>query len=155
MDIINLYLYFPFYNWLAISSEVVYWSSPHSLGHIPGSIKIKKIFPFISICVTLLHSGVWLAFAKEHHNWQVWHWHTVLFTDESRFTLGSCDRQERSEEAVVNVMLRATLFSISILWWVSVGLGRQIHSTLTGIRYRNKKPRPIVRPIFCLIVCLC
>jgi len=41
------------------------------------------------------HRGTQLAFAIEHQNWQVRHWHPVLFTDESRFTLSTCDRRER------------------------------------------------------------
>ncbi|KAI3358890.1 hypothetical protein L3Q82_015281 [Scortum barcoo] len=36
-----------------------------------------------------------LAFAREHQDWQIRHWRPVLFTDESRFTLSTCDRRDR------------------------------------------------------------
>ena len=35
------------------------------------------------------------AFAREHQDWQIRHWRPVLFTDESRFTLSTCDRRDR------------------------------------------------------------
>uniref|UniRef100_A0AAY4ARM8 Transposase n=1 Tax=Denticeps clupeoides TaxID=299321 RepID=A0AAY4ARM8_9TELE len=36
-----------------------------------------------------------LAFAREHQDWQIHHWHPVLFTDESSFTLSTCDKHDR------------------------------------------------------------
>jgi len=41
------------------------------------------------------YCGARLAFANEYQNWQVRHWCLVLFTDEIRFTLSTCDRSER------------------------------------------------------------
>ncbi len=51
--------------------------------------------PLVGPVLTGRHRGARLAFALEHQNWQVRHWHPVLFTDESRFTLSTCDRCER------------------------------------------------------------
>lgn len=36
-----------------------------------------------------------IKFAIEHHNWQVHHWRPVLFTDQSRFNLSTCNRHEK------------------------------------------------------------
>ncbi|CAJ0938635.1 unnamed protein product [Ranitomeya imitator] len=36
-----------------------------------------------------------LGFATEHQNWQIRHWRPVLFADESKFTLSTCDRRDR------------------------------------------------------------
>lgn len=51
--------------------------------------------PVVGPVLTAQHRGARLAFAQEHQNWQVCHWRPVLFTDESRFTLSTCDRHER------------------------------------------------------------
>ena len=67
--------------------------------------------------VTAQHYAARLAFAREHQNWPVCHWCPVLFTDESRFTLSTCE----SGDAVVNVMLLITSSSMTRLvvgqWW--------------------------------------
>ncbi len=77
--------------------------------------------PLVGPVLTDRHRGPRLAFAIERQNWQVHHWHPVLFTDESRFTLSTCDRHEGSGEAVENVMLPVTSFSMTGLvvgqWW--------------------------------------
>ena len=51
--------------------------------------------PVAGPVLTAQHLGARLAFAREHQNWQVLHWCLVLFTDESRFTLSTCDGRER------------------------------------------------------------
>ena len=51
--------------------------------------------PVLCPVLTAQHRGARLAFAIEHQNWHVRHWRPVLFTDESRFTLSTCDRRER------------------------------------------------------------
>ncbi|KAI3352075.1 hypothetical protein L3Q82_020889 [Scortum barcoo] len=48
------------------------------------------------------------------HGWQIRHWCPVLFTDESRFTLSTCDRRDRVwRYAVENVLLPATSSSMT------------------------------------------
>ncbi len=51
--------------------------------------------PLVGPVLAARHSGARLAFDFEHQNWYVHHWRPVLFTDESRFTLSTCDRRER------------------------------------------------------------
>ncbi|KAI4893558.1 hypothetical protein NFI96_021359, partial [Prochilodus magdalenae] len=41
------------------------------------------------------HRRARLAFATEHQNWQICHRRLVLFIDESRFYLSTCDRRDR------------------------------------------------------------
>ncbi len=48
--------------------------------------------PLVGPVLIARHHGA--RFAIEHQNWQVCHWRPVLFTDESRFTLSTCDRRE-------------------------------------------------------------
>ncbi|TWW55895.1 hypothetical protein D4764_09G0009450 [Takifugu flavidus] len=58
----------------------------------------------------------------DHQNWQLRHWHPVLFTNESRFNLSTCDNVKGSGDAVENVMLPSTSFSMTGL--VSLVAGR-------------------------------
>ncbi len=50
---------------------------------------LRARHPLVGPVLTARHRGAWLAFAIEHQNWQTV---PVLFTDESRFTLSTCDR---------------------------------------------------------------
>jgi len=50
--------------------------------------------PQVRLVLTVRHCTGRLAFAREHQNWKNRHWRPVLFTDESRFTLSTCDRRE-------------------------------------------------------------
>ena len=45
--------------------------------------------PKVGVVLTAQHRAGRLAFAKEHQDWQIRHWHRVLFADESRFTRAS------------------------------------------------------------------
>ncbi|CDQ68294.1 unnamed protein product [Oncorhynchus mykiss] len=79
--------------------------------------------------------GVVLTFAREHQDWQIRHWRPVLFTDESRFTLSTCDRRDRvwrhrGERSAACNILQHDRFG----------------GSLTAIRYRDEILRPLVRP---------
>ncbi|TWW73540.1 Poly [ADP-ribose] polymerase 2 [Takifugu flavidus] len=51
--------------------------------------------PVVGPVLTARHRRARLAFAIDHQNWQLRHWHPVLFTDESRFNLSTFSRCER------------------------------------------------------------
>ena len=51
--------------------------------------------PFVGVILTPRHRAARLDFAREHRDWQVHHWRSVLFSDESRFTLNGCDGRVR------------------------------------------------------------
>ncbi|CDQ56781.1 unnamed protein product [Oncorhynchus mykiss] len=53
--------------------------------------------PQVGVVLTAQHCAGRLAFAREYQDWQIRHWHPVLFTDESRFTLSTCDRRDSLE----------------------------------------------------------
>ena len=58
-----------------------------------GSVRARR--PLAGPALTAQHHAAPLAFAREHQNWQVHHWRPVLFIDESRFTISTCDRREK------------------------------------------------------------
>ncbi|KAI4887938.1 hypothetical protein NFI96_007034 [Prochilodus magdalenae] len=92
-------------------------SSPSTKGwHInirphEGGLRARR--PVVGTVLTGQHRRARLAFATEHQNWQIGHRRLVLFTDESRFYLSTCDRVIGSGDAVENVMPPATSFSMT------------------------------------------
>ncbi|KAL0153599.1 hypothetical protein M9458_051079 [Cirrhinus mrigala] len=114
--------------------------------------------PVVGPVLTAQHRRARLAFAQEHQNWQVHHWRPVLFTDESRFTLSSCDRRERvwrrqgERYAACNVVQHDRFGGGSVMVWGGISMeGRTDlyclgNGALTAIRYRDEILEPFVRP---------
>lgn len=66
------------------------------------------------------------AFTTEHQTWQARHQSSALFTDESRFTLSTCDRHERVEKPW-RLLSRLQHHPAWRVWqWVSDGVGRHV-----------------------------
>ncbi|KAL0149994.1 hypothetical protein M9458_054653 [Cirrhinus mrigala] len=111
--------------------------------------------PQVGVVFTAQHRAGRLAFAREHQDWQIRHWRPVLFTDESRFTLSTCDRvwRRRGERSAACNILRHDRFgSGSVMVWGGISLeGRTALHVLargspTAVRYRDEIIRPLVRP---------
>ncbi|KAK3574148.1 hypothetical protein QTP86_003435 [Hemibagrus guttatus] len=110
---------------------------------------LRAQYPLVGPVLPARHCGARLAFAIEHQNWQVHHWHLVLFTDESRFTLSTCDRRERVWRSSVECYAACNIFQHerfgdgSVMIWGGISMeGRtdlyRLHNgTLTAIRYRD------------------
>ena len=47
----------------------------------------------VGLVLTARHRAGRLPFARGHQDWQIRHWCLVLYMDESRFTLSTCDRR--------------------------------------------------------------
>ncbi|KAI3351367.1 hypothetical protein L3Q82_005907 [Scortum barcoo] len=122
-----------------------------------GGLRARR--PVVGPVLTAQHHGARLAFAEEHQNWQVHHWRPVLFTDESRFTLSTCDIDvkesgEDKEEryAACNVVQHDRFGGGSVIVWGGISMeGRTDlyclgNGSLTAIRYRDEILQPIVRP---------
>ncbi|KAL0151541.1 hypothetical protein M9458_053193, partial [Cirrhinus mrigala] len=114
--------------------------------------------PQVGVVLTAQHRAGRLAFAREHQDWQIRHWRPVLFTDESRFTLSTCDRRDRvwrrrgERSAAFNILQHDRFGSGSVMVWGGISLeGRTaLHvlarGSVTAIRYRDEILRPLVRP---------
>ncbi|KAI3352615.1 hypothetical protein L3Q82_005540 [Scortum barcoo] len=115
--------------------------------------------PQVGVVLTAAqHRAGRLAFAREHQDWQIRHWRPVLFTDESRFTLSTCDRRDRvwrrrgERSAACNILQHDRFGSGSVMVWGGISLGGRtaLHvlarGSLTAIRYRDEILRPLVRP---------
>uniref|UniRef100_A0A674MKA9 Transposase Tc1-like domain-containing protein n=1 Tax=Takifugu rubripes TaxID=31033 RepID=A0A674MKA9_TAKRU len=121
-----------------------------------GGLRARR--PVVGPVLTAQHRGARLAFAQEHQNWQVRHWRPVLFTDESWFTLSTCDRRERvwrrqgERYAACNAVQHDGFGGGSVMVWGGISMeGRTDlyclgNGALTAIRYRDEILEPIVRP---------
>ncbi len=59
---------------------------------LEGGLRARH--PLVAPVLTARHRGARLAFAVEHQNWQICHWHPVLHRWQ-QVTLNTCDRCER------------------------------------------------------------
>uniref|UniRef100_A0A674EIT7 Tc1-like transposase DDE domain-containing protein n=1 Tax=Salmo trutta TaxID=8032 RepID=A0A674EIT7_SALTR len=121
-----------------------------------GGMRARR--PQVGVVLTAQHRAGRLAFAREHQDWQIRHWRPVLFTDESRFTLSTCDRRDRvwrrrgERSAACNILQHDRLGGGSVMVWGGISLGGHtaLHvlarGSLTAIRYRDEILRPLVRP---------
>ncbi|KAI3352196.1 hypothetical protein L3Q82_005160 [Scortum barcoo] len=91
-----------------------------------GGLRARR--PVVGPVLTAQHRGARLAFAEEHQNLQVRHWRPVLFTDESRFTLSTCDRRERvwrrqgERYAACNVVQHDRFGGGSVIVWGGISM---------------------------------
>uniref|UniRef100_A0A673VX21 Transposase Tc1-like domain-containing protein n=1 Tax=Salmo trutta TaxID=8032 RepID=A0A673VX21_SALTR len=121
-----------------------------------GGMRARR--PQVGVVLTAQHRAGRLAFAREHQDWQIRHWRPVLFTDESRFTLSTCDRRDRvwrrrgERPAACNILQHDRFGGGSVMVWGGISLGGRtaLHvlarGSLTAIRYRDEILRPLVRP---------
>uniref|UniRef100_A0A673XQW3 Transposase Tc1-like domain-containing protein n=1 Tax=Salmo trutta TaxID=8032 RepID=A0A673XQW3_SALTR len=121
-----------------------------------GGMRARR--PQVGVVLTAQHRAGRLAFAREHQDWQIRHWRPVLFTDESRFTLSTCDirdtvwRRRGERSAACNILQHDRFGGGSVMVWGGISLGGRtaLHvlarGSLTAIRYRNEILRPLVRP---------
>ncbi|KAL0148990.1 hypothetical protein M9458_055794, partial [Cirrhinus mrigala] len=105
-----------------------------------GGMRARR--PQVGVVLTAQHHAGRLAFAREHQHWQIRHWRPVLFTDESRFTLSTCDRQR---SAACNILQHDRFGSGSVMVWGGISLeGRTAFHVLA--RGSLTAVRPLVRP---------
>lgn len=121
-----------------------------------GGMRARR--PQVGVVLTAQHRAGRLAFAREHQDWQIRHLRPVLFTDESRFTLSTCDRRDRvwrrrgERSAACNILQHDRFGGGSVMVWGGISLGGRtaLHvlarGSLTAIRYRDEILRPLVRP---------
>uniref|UniRef100_A0A674AH33 Tc1-like transposase DDE domain-containing protein n=1 Tax=Salmo trutta TaxID=8032 RepID=A0A674AH33_SALTR len=121
-----------------------------------GGMRARR--PQVGVVLTAQHRAGRLAFAREHQDLQIRHWRPVLFTDESRFTLSTCDRRDRvwrrrgERSAACNILQHDRFGGGSVMVWGGISLGGRtaLHvlarGSLTAIRYRDEILRLLVRP---------
>ena len=108
--------------------------------------------------LTVTHRTNRRIFAQDHVGWQLDQWRTVLFTDESRFHVCTCDRRVRVWRRVgerymdCNIVENDRFGGGSVMFWGGIcydgrtELYRVNGGSLTALRYRDEILDPIVRP---------
>ncbi|KAI4894222.1 hypothetical protein NFI96_027092 [Prochilodus magdalenae] len=121
-----------------------------------GGLRARR--PVGGPVLTGQHRRARLAFATEHQNWQIRHRRLVLFTDESRVYLSTCDRRDRLWRrhgecyAACNIIQHDWFGGGSVMFWGGISLEGRIdlyrpdHGTLTAIRHQDEILGPAVRP---------
>ena len=78
--------------------------------------------------LTAQHRGAQLIFAREHQKWKVHHGCPVLSTDESRFTLSTCDRcgrvwrRQGERDPACSIVQRDRFDGGSVMVWGGVSV---------------------------------
>uniref|UniRef100_A0AAZ3PQR2 Transposase Tc1-like domain-containing protein n=1 Tax=Oncorhynchus tshawytscha TaxID=74940 RepID=A0AAZ3PQR2_ONCTS len=89
-----------------------------------GGMRARR--PQVGVVLTAQHRAGRFAFAREHQGWQIHHWRPVLFTDESRFTLSTCDkvwRRRGEHSAACNILQHDWIGGGSVMVWGGISLG--------------------------------
>ncbi|KAL0164146.1 hypothetical protein M9458_039899, partial [Cirrhinus mrigala] len=66
----------------ALQNDLGQAKNVHVSAQTEGGIRARR--PQVGFVLTAQHRAGRLGFAREHQDWQIRHWHPVLFTDESR-----------------------------------------------------------------------
>ncbi|GBN98117.1 Transposable element Tcb2 transposase [Araneus ventricosus] len=113
--------------------------------------------PAVCVPLTSTHRRVRLAWCREHRDWSVDQWATVLFTDEFRFSLNTDSRRTFIWRKPGTSYLPSNVREIDhyggrgLIVWAGIMLdGRTpLHvferGTVTGVRYRDEILEPHVR----------
>ena len=115
--------------------------------------------PFVGPLLTAQHRLRRLQWAQEHRHWTPARWRSVLFTDESRFSLHAADgrarvwrrRGERMAEACVQQTDQWGTRSVMVWGGMSRDFRTQLHifhGHITAEVYRNDVIENIVIPFF-------
>ncbi|KAI4877778.1 hypothetical protein NFI96_033001 [Prochilodus magdalenae] len=144
--------------WAGVASPTAVNVSDQTIRNRPheGDLRARRLV--VGPVLTGQHRRARLAFATEHQNWQIRHRRLVLFTDESRFYLSTCDRRDRLWRcrgecyAACNIFQHDWFGGGSVMVWGGIFLEgrtdpyRLDNGTLTAIRYQDEILGPVVRP---------
>ena len=111
----------------------------------------------VRVPLTPRHRRARIAFCQNHRRWNRQQWGRVLFTDESRFTLSSCDARIRAWRRPGERFIDACVQEHdrygggSVMVWAGFHMhGRtplyRIRGNLTGVRYRDEIVMPLIIP---------
>ncbi|GBO12845.1 Transposable element Tcb2 transposase [Araneus ventricosus] len=112
--------------------------------------------PAVCVPLTSTNRGARLAWCREHRDWSMDQWATVLFTDESRFSLNTDSRRTFIWREPGTRYLPSNVREIDhyggggIIVWACIMLDGRVplhvfeRGTVTGVRYRDEILKPYV-----------
>ncbi|GBM29736.1 Transposable element Tcb2 transposase [Araneus ventricosus] len=113
--------------------------------------------PAVFVLLPSTNRRVRLAWCREHRDWSMDQWVTVLFTDESRFSLNTDSRliliwrEPGTRYLPSNVREIDHYGGLGLMVWAGIMLDGRTHlhvferGTVTGVRYRDEILEPYVR----------
>lgn len=121
------------------------------------SAQLKGRRPCIGVPLTRRHRHERLNWAQIHQRWVQQQWHSVLFTDESRFTVQFADgrlrvwRRKGERYDAPNVIQRDRYGGGSVMVWGGIARNSKtelitVPGTLTAARYCDEIVVPVIVP---------
>ncbi|GBM94229.1 Transposable element Tcb2 transposase [Araneus ventricosus] len=119
--------------------------------------------PAVCVPLTSTNRRVRLAWYREHRDWSMDQWATVLFTDESRFSLNTDSRRTFIWREPGTRYLPSNVREIDhyggggLMVWAGIMLDGRTPShlfergTVTGVRYRDEVLEPCIRLFRCAV----
>ncbi|GFT20952.1 transposable element Tcb2 transposase [Trichonephila clavipes] len=130
---------------------------PQTISRHLAEGNLKSMRPFRALPLTLKHQQLRLQWCQARSMWNVTDWQKVVFSQESRFVLGTDDNRvrvwmrpgERCNSP--RTVLRHTARTAGVIVWVAIAYDKRstlivMRVTLTGQRYVDGILRPHVDP---------
>ncbi|GFX08570.1 transposable element Tc1 transposase [Trichonephila clavipes] len=130
---------------------------PQTISRLLAEANLKSKRPFRAFPLTLEHRQLRLQWCQARSMWNVTEWQKVVFSDESRFVLGTDDNRVRMWRRTGErynsplTVLRHTSCTAVVMVWGAIAYDSRstlivMRGTLTGQRYFNDIFRPHVGP---------
>ncbi|GFV47233.1 transposable element Tc1 transposase [Trichonephila clavipes] len=130
---------------------------PQTISRHLAEANLKSKRPFRALPLTPEHRQLRLQWCQARSMWNVTYWQKVVFSDESRFVLGTDDNRVRvwrrpgERYNSPHTVLRHTARTAGVLVWGVVAYDSRstlivMHGTLTGQRYVDDILQPYVGP---------
>ncbi|GFV65496.1 transposable element Tcb2 transposase [Trichonephila clavipes] len=130
---------------------------PQTVSRHLAEAKLKSKRPFRALPLTPEHPQLRLQWCQDRSMWNVTDWQKVVFSDESRFVLGTDDNHVRvwrrpgERYNSPHPVLRHTARTAGVMVWGAIAYDSRstlivMRGTLTGQRYVDEILRPHVGP---------
>ncbi|GFT93239.1 transposable element Tc1 transposase [Trichonephila clavipes] len=130
---------------------------PQTISRYLAEANLKSKRPFRALPLTPEHRQLRLQWCQARSMWNVTDWQKVVFSDESRFVLGTDDNRVRvwrhpgERYNSPHTVLRHTARTAGVMVWEVIAYDSRstlivMHGTLTGQRYVDDILRPHVGP---------
>ncbi|GFU62759.1 transposable element Tc1 transposase [Trichonephila clavipes] len=130
---------------------------PQTISRHLAEANLKSKRPFRALPLTPEHRQLLLHWCQARSMWNVTDWQKVVFSDESRFVLGTDDNRVRvwrrpgERYNSIHTVLRHTARTASVMVWGTIAYDSRstlivMRGTLTGQRYVDDILRPHVGP---------
>ncbi|GFV01410.1 transposable element Tcb1 transposase [Trichonephila clavipes] len=130
---------------------------PHTISRHLAEVNLKSKHPFRALPLTPEHRQLCLQCCQARSMWNVTDWQKVVFSDESRFVLGTNDNRVRvwrhpgERYNSPHTVLRHTARTAGVMVWGGIAYDSRstlivMRGTLTGQRYVDDILRPHVGP---------